>query len=55
MTKRNETTVINGVCQCCGRDYIGSSHDDVKDGPCPSEDCPSHDDPTDHGQFGVAA
>lgn len=30
-------TVQGGICQCCGRDYIG----DFLEGDCPSDDCPS--------------
>jgi hypothetical protein len=31
------TSVQGGVCQHCGRDYIG----DFLEGDCPSDDCPS--------------
>ena len=30
--------VQGGICQHCGRDYIG----DFLEGPCPSDDCPAH-------------
>ena len=30
-------TVQGGICQCCGRDYIG----DFLEGDCASDDCPS--------------
>ena len=32
-------SVQGGICQHCGRDYIG----DILEGDCPSDDCPSYE------------
>ena len=34
----DRSSVQGGICQHCGRDYIG----DVLEGDCPSDDCPSY-------------
>lgn len=39
---RGPETVQDFECTECGRDYSYQGEDAIKEGRCPSDDCPSH-------------